>query len=188
MSSKEQLNRIEQKLDKVLELLEKKSKKNKTQDNNENINNDIIEIYEYYKKYIHKKARLLDKAKQKIKSRLKIYTKSELKKAIKNFSKDDWWMMHNAHRGVAWFFHSDERIEQFLNLKPQKISKLELFHNNQPCKIFDNRLKIYAPWSGLWLEWNKNHPQYEKFILKQNNKIIAKGQKAYKMFIKKNNL
>ena len=35
-----------------------------------------------------------------------------------NFSRDNWWMTHNAHRGVAWFFNSEDRIDQFLNLEP----------------------------------------------------------------------
>ena len=34
-----------------------------------------------------------------------------------NFSQEDWWMENNSHRGLAWFFHSDDRIDQFINLK-----------------------------------------------------------------------
>lgn len=58
-----------------------------------------------------------DKALKKIFARLKTFTPAELSRAIKNFSNDKWWMEHNSHRGIAWFFNSDDRVEQFLNLK-----------------------------------------------------------------------
>lgn len=151
----------------------------------EEMKQTITEVYALYKVKINKRSRLITKAEQKIKARLKEYSVDQLKKAIEHFSADDWWMTNNAHRGVAWFFHSEDRVEQFLNLKPQKRRpKYELSHNEQPCKLMENRLKIFAPWTSTWLDWNKNHPQFEKFILKDDGKLIAKGKDAYDEFIK----
>lgn len=71
----------------------------------------------HYKKKILKNARLTKKAKKKIALRLQEYPIDKLKKAINNFSDDDWNMDNNAHRGMAWFCNSEDRIEGFLNLK-----------------------------------------------------------------------
>lgn len=80
----------------------------------------IKDIYIYYTQKISSSSKLTEGAKQKIRLRLKVYTKDELKKAIDNFSKDSWWMDNNGKRGVEWFFHSDGRIEQLLNMVPRK--------------------------------------------------------------------
>ena len=80
----------------------------------------ITLIYKSYKKLINKKSRLMDKAKLKIKTRLRTFSEHELVKAMENFSRDSWWMENNANRGVAWFFHTDERIDQLINLKPRE--------------------------------------------------------------------
>ena len=68
---------------------------------------------------INPKSRLTDSAKLKIRKRLESYTEAELAEAMGNFRNDAWHMQHNSHRGVAWLFHSDDRIDQFLNLKPR---------------------------------------------------------------------
>ena len=75
--------------------------------------------FEAYRTAIQPKARLLPAARDKIKRRLNTYSLSELLQAVANFAADAWYMQHNAHRGAAWFFHSDERIEQFANLVPR---------------------------------------------------------------------
>ena len=80
----------------------------------------ITLIYASYKSKINKGSLLTGKAKEKIKVRLKTFQVDELLKAIDNFSKDSWWMEHNASRGVAWFFHTDERIDGLINLKPRE--------------------------------------------------------------------
>ena len=181
----EQLNRIENKVDALHEILKPTKEKKKQASIDLDIDEQIKRIFEFYKENINKRSRLIDKAKKKIKARLNEYTLAELEKAMLNFNKDDWWMKHNAHRGIAWFFHSEERVEQFINLIPQKtIKKYSLFHNNQPCKFLDNKLKIYTPWAGTWLDWNKNHPDYDKFVLKESKSIIAKGKKALDNYIK----
>lgn len=190
-SMQEQLNRIEEKLDTLIALMNDTSLKKKAAKNSGieskkvEMTDTIKKIYATYKARINNRSRLISKAEQKIKARLKEYSQKQLLQAIDNFSKDDWWMKNNAHRGVAWFFHSEDRVEQFLNLTPQRdFSKLELIHNDQPCKVMDRRIKIYAPWSGQWLDWNKNHPQYDKFVLKDRGKIIETGVKAYEAFVK----
>ena len=66
---------------------------------------------------------LTDAAKEKIKTRLKTFSLQNLLLAIENFSKAEWWMTNNGVRGMAWFFHTDDRIEQFLNLKTEVKSK-----------------------------------------------------------------
>lgn len=198
MNKDDQLNRIEQKLDQLLELINNNSiqtnpiKKKVIKEVVETVDKyseDIKTIFATYKVKINKRSRLIKKAEQKIKARLKEYKFDQIILAITNFSADDWWMKNNAQRGIAWFFHSEDRIEQFIHLIPQKENiKLELIHNGQPCKIIDRRLKVYAPWSGNWLDWNKNHPQFETFVLKGNGKEIKKGRDAYKQFLKENEL
>lgn len=94
-----------------------------------NIESTVLNIYALYQEKINKNSKLLDKAKDKIKARLKVYSLEDLKKAIDNFSADGWWMKNNAHRGVAWFFHSDERIEQLMNMKPRAVINNNI---NQP--------------------------------------------------------
>lgn len=79
----------------------------------------VKDVSEHYSKTI-KEARLTSSARSKIKSRLQSFRESDLKKAIENFSQDNWQMKHNAHRGMAWFFHTDDRVEQYINLKPRK--------------------------------------------------------------------
>lgn len=86
-------------------------------DNKENNNTYVSEVYEKYKQNINANAKLTDKGKKKILTRLKSYSVEELGQAMANFSADSWWVENNAHRGVAWFFDSDDRIEQFLLLK-----------------------------------------------------------------------
>jgi len=101
---------------------ETKGKRKDTNKNNKNDNNDKKNIiYATFKKLINPNSKLTDKARQKIKARLKTFSEHEILKAMENFSKDSWWMEHNANRGVAWFFHTDERIDQLINLKPKQI-------------------------------------------------------------------
>jgi len=77
-------------------------------------------IYMCYKEKIEENARLTDKAREKIKTRLKEFKEEDLLKAITNFSKDSWWMKHNAHRGIAWFFHSEDRMLQLIHMTPRQ--------------------------------------------------------------------
>jgi len=89
----------------------------------ENVKNNtyVSEVYEKYKQSINSSAKLTDKGKKKILTRLKSYSVEELGQAMANFSADSWWVENNAHRGVAWFFDSDDRIEQFLLLKTARV-------------------------------------------------------------------
>ena len=88
---------------------------------------DILDLYTIYSTNINSKSRLTASARKKITSRLKEFSFEELEQAIMNFSRDTWWMLNNARRGVAWFFHTENRIDQFLNLEPEeKIEKLNL--------------------------------------------------------------
>jgi len=80
---------------------------------------DVTAAFEAYRTAIQPKARFLPAARDKIKRRLQTYTIDELLQAVSNFAADAWWMQHNAHRGAAWFYHSDDRIEQFINLVPR---------------------------------------------------------------------
>ena len=81
---------------------------------------DILALHDAYMTLINQRARMTEGAKRKIRKRLVNYSITDLYNAIENFSRDGWWMEHNAHRGIAWFFHSDDRIEQFLNLVPKE--------------------------------------------------------------------
>ena len=84
------------------------------------MNEEIQKIYGYYTRKIHNGSRLTEGSKLKIKTRLKLFSVEQLLEAIDRFSKNKWWMENNGKRGVAWFFHSDDRIDQFLNLEPEK--------------------------------------------------------------------
>jgi hypothetical protein len=75
------------------------------------------ELFDYYRSKIQPAARI--NAPEKIRTRLKRFTVDELKAGIDHFAADHWWMENNATRGAAWFFDSDKRSEQFLNLKPR---------------------------------------------------------------------
>ena len=77
------------------------------------------ELLSFFKEKIYN-CRLTDAAKDKIRTRLKTFTKEQLLQAIENFSKDSWWMEHNSRKGMAWFFKSDDRIEQFINMIPKR--------------------------------------------------------------------
>jgi len=85
---------------------------------------EIEAVAARYNTHIHEGAKLLPKARSKIRTRLNTYTVADLIKAIDHFSNDPWWMEHNRERGMGWFFNSDERIEQFINLiqQPKKIT------------------------------------------------------------------
>lgn len=76
----------------------------------------VAEVFEHYRQHIQPQARL--HATDKIKTRLKRWKVTDLKAAIDHFAADSWQMDHNAHRGAEWFFASDGRIEQYVNLKP----------------------------------------------------------------------
>jgi len=80
---------------------------------------DVTAAFEAYRTAIQPRARLLPAARDKIRRRLNTYSLEELLQAVANFAADAWYMQHNAHRGAAWFFHSDDRIEQFTNLVPR---------------------------------------------------------------------
>ena len=74
-------------------------------------NNKIHAIRKKDDKFI-----ISDTAKNKIQARLKDFTETELLEAIDNFANAEWWMKNNSHRGIKWFMHTQDRIEQFINL------------------------------------------------------------------------
>ncbi len=100
--------------------LVKVSDGNKEEPIQENLSNKIENIYAHFTEKIHKESRLTDGAKTKIKKRFENYTEEELVRAMDNFSENKWSMENNAHRGIAWFFENDDRIDQFLNLPKTK--------------------------------------------------------------------
>lgn len=85
-----------------------------------NRNSDVQVVHEHFAKTVNKGSRLTDNAKRKIVTRLKTYSVDDLICAINRFASNAWWREHNANRGIAWFFHSDDRIDQFLNLADGK--------------------------------------------------------------------
>jgi len=96
--------------------LQKASDDNKEEPSKEDLSKKIENIYAHYKEKIHESSRLTDGAKLEIKKRLKNYTENDLMRAIDNFSQNKWYMENNPYRGVAWFFDSDDRVDQFVNL------------------------------------------------------------------------
>lgn len=86
---------------------------------NYSVNQLLQNIYVRFQEKINAKSLLTDGSKEKIKTRLKTFNEEQLKVAIDNFSTDDWYMKNCGWRGIAWFFHSDDRIDKFINLKPR---------------------------------------------------------------------
>lgn len=81
--------------------------------------NSVKKIFDSYQTKIQPGCKWIDSARQKIRTRLGVYSEEELLRAIDLFSKDSWWMENNSTRGATWFFNSDSRIEQFLGIKPR---------------------------------------------------------------------
>jgi len=97
---------------------------------------NIDTVYSAYKEKVNSKSLLTKKSKEKINTRLKLFSAEQLLQAIDNFSKSKWWMKHNSHRGVAWFFHTDERIDGFINLIPEVEEKKPYFRGDPMVKKF----------------------------------------------------
>jgi len=104
----------------VEEKLPYKVRKNATLESKKDKRNLLDKIVYIYKQKINEDSLLTETAKKKIETRLKTFTEENLITAIDKFSKDSWWMEHNSGRGIAWFFHSDDRIDQLMNIKPRK--------------------------------------------------------------------
>lgn len=85
-------------------------------------------IFGHYKERIQPQAKLCPT--DKIKARLKRFSEDELRTAIDHFAADGWWMEHNGTRGGGWFFHSDQRIEQFLLMTPRKEARRNGSHSD----------------------------------------------------------
>lgn len=90
------------------------------------------------------------KAKAKVIQRLREYSFEELIDAIDRFSGDSWWMEHNSRRPLEWFFHSYERIEQFLQLESSK--------GNHKWKVGDKEYSL----EELKLAEEKGEVHYEE--------------------------
>jgi predicted ArsR family transcriptional regulator len=100
--------------------LEKAPDDNKEELSKEDLSKKIENIYTRYAEKINKFSHLTDNAKNKISAQLRKFQEDELLEAVDNFSQDRWSMENNAHRGVAWFFDNDDRIDQFMNLSKKK--------------------------------------------------------------------
>jgi transcription initiation factor IIE alpha subunit len=81
------------------------------------------EIFQFWQEKIGKNYifQFRPKTRNYIEERLKSFSLSKLKEAVENFSCESWWMEKHAKQGPAWFFESDERIERFLNLRPNNM-------------------------------------------------------------------
>ena len=100
--------------------LVKVSDGNKEEPLKEDLSKKIENIYTRYTEKINKFSHLTDKAKKKISIQLGKFREGELLEAVDNFSQDRWSMENNAHRGVAWLFDNDDRVDQFMNLSKKK--------------------------------------------------------------------
>jgi len=80
---------------------------------------DIEMVHRIYIQLIQPKARLTPSARSKVLTRLKAFTVNDLCLAIERFAADTWWMEHNGHRGLAWFCHTDDRIQGFVDMRPR---------------------------------------------------------------------
>ena len=107
----------------------------------------IGRVFEHYQNKILKNSKLTPGAESKISTRLVIWSEEELIKAITNFSRDPWWMENNASRGVAWFFHSDDRIDSFVNMKPRSkpgVNYVALDENGDRVNNYDKNVTVVS--------------------------------------------
>lgn len=83
----------------------------------------VLKVATYHREHVQPKSRMLKAGRDKIKARLKTFSPEDLMLAVDQFrdyrDKDGvaWWMDNCGWRGLAWFFHTDNRVEQFLNLE-----------------------------------------------------------------------
>jgi DNA-binding transcriptional regulator YhcF (GntR family) len=89
---------------------------NKEELSKEDLSKKIENIYARYTEKINKFSHLTDKARLMIQARLKNFKENDLLEAIDRFSQNKWYVENNSHRGVAWFFDGDDRVDQFVNL------------------------------------------------------------------------
>lgn len=105
-------------------------------DNGKARTQEIEAVFAHYRAKIHPEARLLEKARTKIRVRLNTFSTEDLCRAVDKFSADTWRMENNARLGIAWFFRSDDQVEQFLNLVPRETgSELKCPICGQPGKV-----------------------------------------------------
>ena len=72
------------------------------------------QIADHFRATINPRARLTAKTQKRIEARLRAYSVPDLCMAIDGWKNDRWQMEHNAQRGMAWFFATDDRIEQWI--------------------------------------------------------------------------
>jgi len=101
----------------------------------------IRKVADHYSKNI-RPARLTDAARRKIQTRLKTFSEQELLAAIDAFRKSTWRMENNSAEGMAWFFHSDDRIEKFMGIAdmPRRESKNERGSGMRPIVKWDGEI------------------------------------------------
>ena len=86
----------------------------------------LRDIQSFYREKISDKGtRLTEKAKGKIRTRLKEFSVEQIKEAITNFSNDKWNMKEsngpNSVRGIAWFCRSEDHMQRYIDMgTPQK--------------------------------------------------------------------
>jgi hypothetical protein len=107
-------------------------------------------VFDYYREKVQPAAKLCPT--EKIRTRLKTFSVAELKRGVDNFAADAWWMENNGARGAAWFFHSDVRSEQFLNLTPRASTPRKPTSNGtSPSRrvISEEARRAAAEWESL---------------------------------------
>jgi hypothetical protein len=83
------------------------------------INDLVNEVFAHYKAKILPNAKLTPQARKKLTARLKEFSVEQIKEGMDNFSRDYFSMENNAHRGLAWWCHSEDRVLGYINLKPK---------------------------------------------------------------------
>jgi hypothetical protein len=55
-----------------------------------------------------------------VRARLKERSLDELHMAIDKFARHSWWMEKHSHHSASWFFQSDDRVREFLDMPPDE--------------------------------------------------------------------
>ena len=103
------------------------------------VRESVDRIVVHFHATINPKAKVTEKARKAIRSRLKkVWIEQELLKFLDCYAKDSFWMGQHGNEPIAWVFESDERVERVLGIEnlPKRTGaqngQNDLFGSNRP--------------------------------------------------------
>ncbi len=117
---------------------------NNAKDNNQDHTSadaDIRRVFDAFKSSINPKGKLTKKARAKIATRLIEFSASEIIIAIGNWAADDWQRSNNHVRGLAWFCDTEDRVNTWINKKPDATANGHSAHDGDDAPFDFNAYK-----------------------------------------------